>query len=492
MNTTLVSTGKQTAELQLTIEPTDYKDLVKEELKQQAKKANIPGFRPGKVPIGMVRRMVGKSVVIDVLNKLVNQSLSEYIKEEKLNLVGDPLPTEQKSEEDFDANAEKEMTFSFNLGLAPEFELNLELADLPKRHEIEIDEAYLNDQLDHYQERFGGVTNPEVLEEGDIFYGRIYDPAEEGEEGFSQMVPFNPMRIENEEFFKAYFGAKVDDEFDFKLTDVSEDEEKLAELLFLDKEKIEAFKETPLKLQVKRMNRLGKAELNEEFFARMAEEFGWGEEDLEGMDEESFKTKLKENLTEPLTEQAKWFYRNLLRDQILDNHLMEFPDEFLKEWMEKSSENMNADQVEAQYPDYIRSLSWSLIVDKIVEANPEIEINDSDVQSELLNNLRSQFMRMGSALPPEREQEFLQLASQNQEMVNNAVQQVVARKVFDLLDEQIIPENEPISATDFRTKVEELEAQRMAEQLEAAAAAKLEEASEEAPESQETKEEVAE
>ncbi len=467
LNTTLESTGTLTSTLKLVIEPADYAGKVKDELKKQAKKANLPGFRPGKVPIGVVRRMVGRSVVIETVNEVVNTVLRDYIKEEKLNLVGDPMPTEQKGEEDFDPNAEKTMEFEFELGHAPEFELNLEVADMPDRYEVSVDEEYFEEQLSHYRERFGGVTNPETLEKGDIFYGRLHEVDEEGnavEEGFEQLVPFNPIRFENDEFFEQFIGAKIEDIFDINLKEINDDTAKLAELLFIEADQLEEVLDKKLKIEIKRMNRLGTADFNEEFFAKMAEEFKWTDVDIEGMDEESFKARMKESLEEPLAENAKWFYRNQLRDQIIAGHPLEFPDEFLKRWLLRTNENLTQANIDQEYPDYIRSLTWSLIVDKMVEANPEMEIKEEDINEELLRSLRSQFLRMGMPMPPEREQEFLQMAAQNQEMVNNAVQSVVATKVFDLLDEKIIPNQKSISSSEFQKMLEEEEAKRAAEQ----------------------------
>mgnify|MGYP006269823069 CR=1 FL=1 len=474
MNTTLESTGKLTAQIRLHIDPADYAPQVKEELKKQAKKANMPGFRPGKVPIGIVRRMVGRSVVVETINEMVNQELQDYIKGEKLNLVGDPLITEQKSEEDFDPNAEKEMDFVFDVGFAPEFELNFEIDDLPVRYEVTIDDEYLNETLEQYQERFGGVENPETYEKGDIMYGKVYEADEEGnavEDGFEQMVPFNPIRFENDAFFEPFYGANLDDEFDLDIKTISEDTEKLAELLFIEADQVEELKNKKLKLQVKRMNRLNTAELNQEFFERMGEELEWEDVDYENMDADAFKEKMRETLAEPQNENAKWFYRNKLRDKIIENHPLEFPDEFLKRWLLKTNEKLDEAKLAEEYPDYVRSLTWSLIVDKMVEANPQIQVTEEDINAELIGNLRNQFLRMGMPLPPDREQEFLQMAQQNQEMVNNAIQSVIATKVFDALDEQIIPERETISSKEFQALLEKEEEKNKAEQ-----AAKLDEA----------------
>jgi len=480
LNITLENKDNLTAEIVLNIASEDYKPQVDAELKQQAKKAQMPGFRPGKVPVNVVRRMVGKSVVVEVVSRLVQDELDDYIKGNNLNILGNPLPTEQKTEEDFDITAKKEMNFTFEVGLAPEFDLNLDLPKVPFKYQIDIDDAYMDKDLEHFRERFGGVTQPEEVAEGDIFYGKLVELDAEGneveEEGFNKTVPFNPLRLEQPEFLKQFEGAKVESSFTIKLSNTGATQEKIAECFFMEAEEVERLWETDLKMEVARITRLGKAEFNEEFFGRMAEEFKWSEEDIKDMTEASFKEKMKERLATDLDEPAKWDYRNRLRDALLAHHSLDLPTDFLKKFMLETQKGYDEARVEAEYPEFAKSQTWTLMIDKVVSDRPEMKISEEELNEDLLNNLRRTFLQYGSPLPPDREAEMLKYARENGEMVNNSFQRLIADKMFNYLDEAITPELKPIAATEF---FEMKEAERKAQEEAQLAATAVEEITEE-------------
>ncbi|MCB0843035.1 MAG: trigger factor family protein, partial [Bacteroidetes bacterium] len=225
MNITQVSTGDLTASITILLESADYKGKVNEELKKHAKKASMPGFRPGKVPVGVVKRMVGKSVVIEEVTRSVSDLLSDYIKDNEIKILGDPLPRDRKTEDDFDINCDKDMEFLFDIGLAPEFSLDYSLSAKPPIYEIEIDEAFLNEEIKNYQDRFAEVTNPESVAEGDVIYGRLYEVNEEGEEvegGYSKMIGINPERVDNKDLFKSFYGKELEYTTDFELFQLGE------------------------------------------------------------------------------------------------------------------------------------------------------------------------------------------------------------------------------------------------------------------------------
>jgi len=181
LNITLEEKENLTADIVLHLASEDYKDQVVSELKKLAKKASLPGFRPGKVPVQVVRKMYGTSVVIEEINKLVSQSLQNYIEENELDILGDPIPQGQKSEEDFDPEGNKDMEFVFEVGLAPSFEVDLNLPELPPYYEVEIDDKFLEKELNIYREHFGETSNPEEYKKGDIVFGKVFEVDENGE-----------------------------------------------------------------------------------------------------------------------------------------------------------------------------------------------------------------------------------------------------------------------------------------------------------------------
>jgi len=446
-------TGKLTADILVRIEPADYKPQVDAELKKQAKKANMPGFRPGKVPVGVIRRMVGRAVVIETVQDVVSQALSDYLREQELNLVGNPMPKSAKQEEDFPADADQPMDFDFEIGLAPEIELDYNLPDLPVKYDLEVDDAYLDQEINSYRERFGGVTQPEKVAEGDVFYGKLYEVDSEGnyiEGSFQQMVPLNPARIEAPAFFEQFEGAEIDDVREIDLKQISEDPQEIAKLLFIDEDQVPGLFEKSLKLEVKRINRMGIAEMDAEFFARMTEELEWEDVTPEDMDEASFREKMRETLAEQLQEHPRWDYLGKLREKMMEHHPIELPDEFLKSWLLKQDEKRTPEQVEEEYPKFAESQSWSLIVDEIMRQNPEMKIEQDELIAQMRKDLRRMLGGMGQQLSPDQETQYLQMMMENEEMVQNSYSRLITERVFEYLEEKVPPqETEPITATAY-------------------------------------------
>jgi len=195
LNITHTEIQPLTSEITLHLAPEDYKEQVMKTLKEHAKKANLPGFRPGKVPMGMIKKMVGKSVLIEELNQIIQKELFDYIEKEKLDILGNPIPKDTKSEDYFDLGLNKELEFTFEVGLAPEIELQWDKLEAIEDYEIEIDEEYLEKELENQRERHAEVTNPEEVQEGDIIYGKleeIDDQEQLVEEGYERMIVLIP------------------------------------------------------------------------------------------------------------------------------------------------------------------------------------------------------------------------------------------------------------------------------------------------------------
>ncbi len=471
MEITREQTGKLTAEILVRIDPADYKPQVDAELKKQAKKANMPGFRPGKVPVGVIRRMVGRALVIETVQEVVSQALNDYLREQELNLVGNPMPKSVKQEEDFPVEANQTLDFDFEIGLAPEIEIDYNLADLPVRYELEVDDEYLDKEINTYRERFGGVSQPEEVAEGDIFYGKLYAVDAEGnrvEDGFEQMVPFNPMRIEVPEFFKSFEGAKIDDVKEIDLKQISEDPKEIATLLFVDEDQAPALLEKSLKLEIKRINRMGIAELDVSFFSRMIGELGWEGAKADEMDEASFREKMRATLAEQLEEYPRWDYLGKLREKMIAHHSIELPDEFLKIWLLKQDERRTPEQVDEEYAQFTENQSWSLIVDEIMRQNPDMQIEQDELIAQMRLDLRQMMGGMGQQLSFDQEQQYLQMMMENEGMVQKAYSRLITDRVFQHLEEKVPPkQTEPITATAYfaMKEQEKSEEEKAAEQV---------------------------
>jgi trigger factor len=464
LNITQISTGDLTAAITIQIDSADYKGKVNDELKKQAKKANMPGFRPGKVPVGVVRRMVGKSVVIEQVTQTVSDALSDYIKEEDLKILGDPLPRDMKKEEDFDINCDTDMEFIFDVGLEPEFELNFDLPAKPPLFEIEIDDDFLNEEIKNYQDRFAEVTNPESVAEGDVIYGRLYEVDENGEEveaGYGKMIGLNPERIENKDIFPPYYGKELEYTVDFELSQLGDDNQKIADLLFVSKEEIDDIQDKKFKFTVKRINRVQMRELGEELYEKVGGSLGW-EEEIK--DEEAFKARLSEHLKEDMKESARWYFRNETQKLMLETHEMTFPEEFLKRWLAETEKNKDRDnaqapprseediksQIENEFGEFKKSLTWTLIMGKINAENEETNVGPDELREEIKSYLTERFSQMeGQEISDAQMDEYLNYTLQNEELVRMHYRRAADEKLFDFLSEKVAGEEKSISATEF-------------------------------------------
>ena len=432
----------------MVVAPEDYRDQVNTKLKEQARKAALPGFRPGKVPTAVIRRMVGRGLVIEELNRLVGENLDTYIKEENLNILGQPLPTNEMKEEDFDPACEKEMTFKFEVGIAPKVDLDLMLDEKPVLYQISIDEEKLDAEIATLRERFG-ITEPgEEVQTGDVVFGKLHEAGEDGEpleDGLSAMLPLNPQRLDKPEVFEALTGKKVGDRLPFDLYSLADDDDSLANLTFLEAEQIEAFRGKTTVLEVMRINRFTLSELEPAFFAKVAEAFGWDtEEAIET--EAAFRDRLREHMEADQENGPKWFFRRKVQEQLIKQHPLTFPEAFLKKWLGERNPKKSPAEIEAEMPDYLESLTWSMIVGQLSKENPELEVSSEDLQEGIMASIRES---MGSNMDPAREMEIFRYFAQNEELLNMHYNRMVDDRIFSFLTQKIEPEKELISLSDF-------------------------------------------
>ena len=326
-----------------------------------------------------------------------------------------PFPLKKRDETYFDIDCNKELEFSFEIGLAPEFELNADIKDPIEKYEIEIDEKQVDERIEELKDRYADLIYPDDMNQGDIVFGKLFEVNEDGEEvegGFEKMVALNPKRLEVEEVYAPMVGKKVEDVLPFSLSTVADNDEDLKTMLVFTDEDLEASRGKNLHFQIKRISRLVLAELNEELFKKA---FG---EDTDVTDEEGLRAKLREELSQGNSGQAVHRFRGEIKKAIEANHELAYPEAFLKKWMLESHEQVNEDNVDGEYEGLIESLKWSLIVEKIKKEYPETDIKPEEIESEVRAHLRG---RMGSQMQPEMEDQYVKYIMQNEEIAQAAL-----------------------------------------------------------------------
>ena len=474
------------AEINIKLSPEDYKDPVLQSIKKQGKNAQLPGFRPGKIPVSMLKKMVGKPVMIEEINRLLQESLNEYVEKESLDLLGSPLPTDSKTEDYFDLGLDKELDFSFEIGLSPNFELKLE--DLPavEEYEIEIDDKYLEQELDRSRERYSEVENPESVEKGDIIFGQIAERDADGneiEEGFNKMIVLNPTRIDNPEKLEIFEGKEIGFITPFSTDWYAEEAEKVAELMFMSPEEVEELKGKELQFELKRINRTTPAELNDEFYRKVlgpmypqpeVEEANVEEPDDEATEEEktdtpetenvenqeeapqkseideaTFRNKFAELLKTDWERELVGELNSRIREKVLEIHSLELPEAYLKNlYKAEQKEEPTEEQIETAYPNYERSMKWTLIVDKMFKEDESIKVTEEEINQGIAEMYLSYYPNIGM----EELQAVVENSKQNPDILQQVSVRKMEEKIFTFLRDKWPLTPTSITVSDFLEK----------------------------------------
>lgn len=458
MNITQEKTGNLSSLLKLQLKPEDYKTQVSKVFNSYAREANIPGFRPGKVPVGMIKKMVGKGPVIEEISKIVSKTLHSYILDNKLNVLGEPLPVKLMDVEGFSMDLTDDVDLEFELGLAPDFDVNYGIGSKPVFYNIVIDEPFLNKEIDALKERFGEVTNPDKVEKGDIIYGTLLETDDKGnavEEGFKKMIVLNPARVNNEKFFKQFIGKEISFKTPVDIFTVAETEEEIKKLTFLDDSELEAIKGKQIEFDLTRINRTSLAEMNGDFFAKVL-----GDESIKT--EEDFREKLAEQIENSLDQNTLWHLRGQIRRGLVETNDFDLPEEFLKKWILESTnrhdhdhdqqpghqhKHLTAEEVEEKWADeYKPDFRWQLIISKLEADNEDLRVSEEELDNELLDSYRKYF---GGEVDEDTAKGVISSLKQNNEVVGQALNRLSADKIFNFLSDEVGFEEKEISATDF-------------------------------------------
>ncbi|MEG1910067.1 MAG: trigger factor, partial [Bacteroidales bacterium] len=321
-----------------------YKEKVSKTLKTQQQKAQIKGFRPGKVPFGLVEKMYGKSVLIDEVNKILSDSLMGYIEENKIAILGHPIPASNKeSSMDFD-NAEN-FTFWFELGLTPEFDINLDKLNV-KNYEISISDAMVDDYIKNIRRRHGKVSSPEKASETDLLGGEIFELNAEGEikeGGLQTKTSIAIDMIALKTIQKKFIGKKIGDEIDFNLSKAFKNDTDISAMLHIEKEEAEKLN-GEFRFHIESITAVEEAELNEDLFKQV-----YPKENIST--EADFREQIrKESALFYVRETDKKFTNDVIK-AIVDSTKFEMPDDFLKRWLLLSSEDqkLTAEIINEEY-----------------------------------------------------------------------------------------------------------------------------------------------
>ncbi len=450
MNITRENTDNLNAVLKISINREDYADKVENVLKDYRKKANIKGFRPGMVPIGLIRKMYGKAVKIDEINKAVSENIHKYLADEKIDILGDPLPrTDEQERIDFDN--QDEFSFSFDLGIAPPVEINLGKKDKVDLYEITIDDKMRNDYISSYTRRYGEFRKEEITEDKDILKGSIESLDQAGNvnpEGFSS--PESTLAVDlirDEEIKKNFIGRKAAEAIDFDIKKAFPNENEIAGLLKRKKDEITGV-EGNFRFTIAEITRFRNAEINQELFNRI-----YGEGVVNSEDE--FKAKIEEEITANLKGETEFKLKQDVKKLLIGKTEMSFPEEFLKRWLLKVNEKTTAEQVDKEFDSFRHDLKWQLIRNKIARDN-EMKITEEELQKEAEEITRYQFRQYGLYYATDEQiSNYARETLKKEDDAKRIADKILEDKVLNHLKDIVEVKTKQVSAEEFNKLFEQ-------------------------------------
>ncbi|PST83528.1 trigger factor [Pedobacter yulinensis] len=427
MNITQEKQGNLGAVVKIKITPEDYTQKVEKAIKEQAKKANLPGFRKGMVPPAHIKRMYGKSILVDEINNLLNDTLNNYIGEQKLEILGQPLPKMDDTKE-FNWDGNDEFEFDYELGLAPSFDVDITSADKFTGYVVKADQETLDARIKNIRKSYGKMTNPEAAESGDVLWSELTQLSPDGsvfEGGITNTASVRLDLIEDGEILKSLIGLKAGDEVEIDLKKAFADDAQLAKVLNISEEDAKEL-QSKFRLTVKNVNRLEEADLNQEFFDKL-----FGKDTV--TDEAGFVAKITEEVEGMFKQDADRQLSNDIYEKLLQKYTLELPDEFLKRWLKATNEKLSDEELEQGYADFAKNLRWTLIENKIMKDN-SIEIKYEDVFKTAKERLDAQFrMYSPSPMPEDQLAQYTVQFLQDKENANRIFEEVKAIKTFDYI-----------------------------------------------------------
>ncbi len=448
MNISLQNIDKVNAQITAVVEPADYQEKVANAIKEFRKKANMPGFRKGMVPVGLIKKQFGKSILADELNRILQDSLFGYIRDNKINMLGEPLPCEVNNEVDFvDGHS---FTFMFDIALAPEFNVELSKDDKIAHYNIEVADDMVNRQVEIYRQRGGKYDKVESYQDNDMIKGIITELDENGnakEEGITaENVVMLPKYFKNDDQKALFNDAKVGDIIKFNPSVAYDNNaNEISYILNVKSEEVENYK-GDFNFQISEITRFVPGPLDQELFDAV---YPGGEV----KSEEDFKNKIKSTIAEQFAKDSDFKFLIDLRKHVEEKvGKLEFPDALLKRIMMASAKDEK--KVEENYDKSIEELTWHLIKEKLVEMTG-VKVDDNDVKEMAKDVTRMQFAQYGMLnVPEEYLENSVKEMMKKRETVDNLIDRCIEMKLGAALKEMVTLEETNISAEDFNKMFE--------------------------------------
>ena len=438
MNITKENVDALNAVVKIDIVADDYQVKVSELLADYRKKADVPGFRKGHVPMGMIKKQYGKSIMIDEVNKLLQSSLNKFLADEKLDILGNPLP---RIKEDFNWDAAV-FSFEFELGLAPKFEINLSEKNKIQQYKIIATDGLIDEEVKNIQTRYGNVSSIDEVTEQATLTGTFVN----GEKEINKKATFLVNDVNGKKNKAKLIGAKVGDIIELETKKLFEDDHKLEHILGVSHDEIHDLDIT-VTFTVEDITTTAPADLDKELFDKL---FAYGS--VTSVTE--WKEKIKEDAEKQFLQQGDQQLLNAVTEYLVENTKFDLPAEFLKKWLANAGEKpLTSEEANAEYEKSEKGLRYQLIEGKIMKDN-DIKIDYKELIEYAKGFIRTQMAQFGNMNPEEKELEDIAgRILQNQEEAQKLQAQLISNKLLAFFKDKITFKTKEVSYEDFIKEV---------------------------------------
>lgn len=432
MNIVRENVDNVNAVLKVTVEKADYEKTVADQLKEYRQKASIPGFRPGKVPASLIKRKFGTAVLVEEVNKLLSRNLSTYLIDEKVNILGEPLPNEELQKE-INWNTDENFEFAFDIAVAPEINISIDEKNEFDYYTIAVTDEMVQKQIEVAEMQLGQNVPDDEVRDNSSVRGDFVQLDENGEEVEDGIQPKEVLiaidMIKDEEIKTEFIGKKKDDVLIFDPVKAFENRHEVGHMLNISHEQAEELNSN-FKFTITEILKFEKAELNEELFKKL-----YGEEtEIKTIDD--FKNQIREDLAKNLSYSSDHKFALDLRTKMVEENNLEIPGAFLKRWLIASNEELTEEQVENEFGLFIDDLKWQLIVGNIVKNN-ELKVTSEEISDFGRQMARAQFNQYGMYdIPEEQLESFAKMILDKPEERERIYKKIQEDKVVNVVKEK--------------------------------------------------------
>jgi len=445
MNITRENNSDVNAVLKILIEKEDYAKQVEDTMKDYRRKASIPGFRPGKVPAGLIKKRFGKAILIEEVNKILSHNLSKYLVDEKLQILGEPMPNKEEQKA-IDWENDENFEFAFDIGLAPEVEITLDKRNKLPFYKIKVSDEMIDQQIEQIKTQMGQNKEAEEVKDKGLVRGDFVqldengEPVEDGIRPEGVLLSIDLMK--DEDIKKEFIGKKKGAVVEFDPVKAFENRHEVGHMLNISHEEAEEL-DSKFKFTINEVLEFEKAELNEELYKKI---YG---EDTEIKTEEDLRKRIEKEFADNLAYSSDHKLTLDTRDALVEKTEVELPEDFLKRWLKEANEDVTEEQIENDFDGFVKDLKWQLIKDSIIKEN-ELKAEPEEATEFAKQLARAQYSQYGIFdVPEEQLDSYAKMILEKPEEKEKIYKKLLEDKVIGVVKEKVSLEEKEVSQEEF-------------------------------------------